>query len=401
MYDRLLDPEPSLAPAAQRPRRTRLLVVAIAGVAAIVVVGGIVSRVVAEQKLTTLNAALAVPTVKLAKLASGDADSGLLLPAQLQAFDAAPIHARVSGYLRRWYVDIGTPVKQGQLLADIDSPDLDQQLVQAKADLATAVANQNLSRITADRWAGLVAQDAVSKQDWDNKQGDLEAKKALTNAAGAAVKRLEALESFKRLVAPFDGLVTARNADIGQLIAAGTPVTTPLFMVSDERRLRIFVQLPQSYISEVQPGTTATLTVPEHPQLTFKASVVKTANAVDPASGSQQTELWIDNADGALKPGDYAQVRFQLPAAAGVVRVPASAVIARDSGLSLAIVGPGGRVSLRPIQVARDLGAYVEVTSGVSMADRVIDDPLDVLQNGDVVRIASASGAAARSTGHG
>jgi RND family efflux transporter MFP subunit len=355
---------------------------------AVVVGGGIVGRVVAQQKLATWNADLAVPTVKLARLESGEADSGLLLPAQLQAFNAAPIHARVSGYLRRWYVDIGTPVKQGELLADIDSPDLDQQLAQGKADLATAVANQNLSQITADRWAGLVAQDAVSRQDWDNKTGDLAAKKALANAALANVKRLEALESFKRLVAPFDGVVTARSADIGQLIAAGAPVTPPLFMVSDERRLRIYVQLPQSYIAQIQSGMTATLMVPEHPGLTFKANVVNTASAVDPANGSQQTELWIDNADRALKPGDYAQVRFQLPPVSGVVRVPASAVIARDSGLSVAVVGPGGRVSLRPIQVARDLGAYIEASSGVSMADRVIDDPLDVLQNGDVVRIA-------------
>ncbi|HEX4184152.1 MAG TPA: efflux RND transporter periplasmic adaptor subunit [Caulobacteraceae bacterium] len=372
------------------PRRLKTIGLAALGVAIAVVAVGVISRVRADQSLKTWTDDQAVPVVKLIDV-SAAAGGSLVLPGNIQAFYDAPIHARVSGYLKRWYADIGTRVKAGQLLAEIDTPDLDQQLAQGKADLATAVANQNLSAITAKRWAGLLAQDAVSKQDADNKNGDLEAKTALVAAAQANLQRLEALESFKRITAPFDGVVTTRSTDVGALIAVGGVTDTPLFSVSDEKRLRIYVQVPQSYIGEIRPGMTATFSVPEYPGRSFTAQLAASADAVTPTTGTQTIQLQIDNSDGALKPGDYAQVHFSLPNDSGAIRAPASALMFRDSGMAVAVLGPNGRVVIKPITIGRDLGTAVEVASGLSPSDRIIDNPPDSLRPGDVVRIASAS----------
>jgi multidrug efflux system membrane fusion protein len=316
------------------------------------------------------------------------------LPGDVQAFNSAPIYARVSGYLKAWYVDIGTPVRAGQTLAEIDTPDLDQQLIMAKADLGTAMANQHLSQTTAVRWAGLLAQDAVSQQDADTKNGDLAAKVALTAAARANVGRLEALEAFKRITAPFDGVVTTRSTDIGDLISAGAPTSTPLFTVADESRLRIYVRVPQNYSADIKPGMTANFTVPEHPGRSFVASLAASADAITPQSGTLLIQLQIDNSDHALKPGDYALVRFSLPTQSGAVLIPASALMFRDSGMSVAVIGSNGRVAMRPVTIGRDLGATVEIASGLTSAERVIDNPPDSLRPGDQVRIATAGLAA-------
>ena len=323
-----------------------------------------------------------------------------MLPGDVQAFNDAPIHARVSGYLKRWYADIGTPVKAGQVLAEIDTPDLDQQLIQAKADLATAVANQNLSQITAKRWAGLLAQDAVSRQDADDKNGDLAAKTALVASARANVDRLQALESFKRITAPFDGVVTTRSTDIGALISVGGVTDTPLFTVADERRLRIYVRVPQSYSAYIKPGMTATFTVPEYPGRTFTANLATTADAITPQTGAELIQLQIDNADHGLKAGDYAQVRFALPADSAALQAPASALMFRDAGMAVAVIGPDGRVAIKPITIGRDLGTSVEVATGLSASDRVIDNPPDDLRSdGDQGCASPPAEACRRATG--
>jgi membrane fusion protein, multidrug efflux system len=307
----------------------------------------------------------------------------------VDAFFAAPIHARVNGYLKAWYTDIGAKVRSGQVLAIIDTPDLDQELAQAKANLATAQANQQLAAATAKRWNSLLAQDAVSKQETEDRNGDLAAKTAATNAAAANVQRLVALEGFKRITAPFDGVVTARTTDIGQLIAAGNPNDPGLFTVSDVHRLRIYVSVPQAYTAQIHVGQVVNLTVPEYPGRTFQATVITTAGAVGAQSGAQQVEAQTDNLDGALKPGDYAQVSFGLPAQGGAIQVPASALLFRHDGMNVAVVGADGRVTLKPVKVATDLGAVVELASGIAPTDRVIDNPPDSLINGERVRVAA------------
>jgi len=383
-------------------RKLRLAALVGVSAAALVAIGGTVSRVMAHQDLSAWSQAQAIPTVALANLQSGEGADGLQLPGDVQAFNSAAIHPRVSGYLKRWYVDIGAPVKAGQLLAEIDTPELDAQVAQARADLATAVANQKLAATTAKRWQGLLEADAVSRQDAEDKSGDLAAKNALVQSAQANLNRLLALESFKRITAPFAGVVTARNADIGQLVAEGSPSSPPLFTVADQQRLRVYVQTPQAYTARIRPGMTATLEVPEYPGRTFTAKLVNTSRAINPATGSFTAELWIDNTDQALQPGEYAQVRFDLPAQPGALRLPASALITQHNGLAVAVVGADSRVKIQPIRVTRDLGTSVEVAAGVTARDKVIDNPADTLQAGDLVRIAGASADARRKGGaHG
>jgi RND family efflux transporter MFP subunit len=372
------------------PRRLKAAGLVALSLAAAVVALGVISRVRADQTLKAWTNDQAIPVVKVISLSGSASGGALVLPGAIQAFYDAPIHARVAGYLKRWYADIGAQVKAGQLLAEIDTPDLDQQLAQAKADLATAVANRRLSDTTAQRWAGLLAQDAVSRQDADNKNGDLEAKTALVASAQANVQRLQALESFKRITAPFDGVVTTRSTDIGALISVGGPTDIPLFSVADEKRLRIYVQVPQSYSADIRPGMTATFTVPEHPGQVFTAQLAAAADAVTPQTGTQTIQLQIDNTDQALKPGDYAQVHFTLPIDASAIRAPASALMFRDAGMAVAVIGPDGRVAIKPVAIGRDLGSTVEIASGLTTADRVIDNPPDSLRAGDAVRIAAA-----------
>jgi RND family efflux transporter MFP subunit len=377
----------------QPPRRLKTIGLIALGVAAVIVVLGVLSRVHANQTLSAWTARQGEPVVTLVNLNGAGGPDALVLPGDVQAFNTAPIYARVPGYLKRWYVDIGGVVKTGQALAEIDTPDLDQQLAQAKADLGTALANQHLAQTTAQRWAGLLAQDAVSHQDADNRNGDLAAKTALVASAKANLDRLQALESFKRMTAPFDGVVTTRATDIGALISVGAPGETPLFTVADERKLRIYVHVPQSYSASIKPGMTASFTVPEYPGRSFTANLATTADAITPQSGTLLIQLQVDNADKALKAGDYAQVHFNLPQQSGAIQAPASALMFRDSGMAVATVGPDGRVAIKPVSIGRDMGATVEVASGLSAGDRLIDNPPDSLRAGDHVRIAQAGGA--------
>jgi RND family efflux transporter MFP subunit len=365
------------------------------GVAALIVAVGAFTRVTANQQLKSWTAIQAIPTVDVVHASADGAPQDLMLPGQVQADYSAVIHARVSGYLKHWYVDIGAPVKAGQVLADIDTPELDQQLAQARADLATATANQKLAQVTADRWTNLLAKDAVSRQEADEKTGDLQAKTALVQAAKANVDRLAAMESFKRIVAPFDGIVTARTTDIGALIAAGAPGDAGLFAVSDEHRLRIYVKVPQAYSASIVPGSTATLRVPEYPDRTFVAKLVSTSGAVGDHSGTVLVELQMDNPGDVLKPGDYAQVQFSAPPLAGVMSLPASATMFRHRGMAVAVVGPDDHVRIKYVSIQRDLGQSVQVSGGgLSPSDRVVNNPPDSIAEGELVRIAgSAPGA--------
>jgi RND family efflux transporter MFP subunit len=363
-------------------------------VAAVVVAGGIAARVHADQSLKTWTRDQAIPTVSLAQV-TGGGHADLVLPGDVQAFYTAPIHARTSGYLKRWYVDIGQRVKAGQVLAEIDTPDLDQQVMQVRANLATAQANQRLSAITAKRWEGLVAQDAVSRQDADEKTGDLAARNSAVNAAQADLNRLMAQQSFKRITAPFDGVVTARNTDIGQLISVGGSADNALFTVADQHRMRIYVSVPQNYSSLVRRGLSAQVSVPEYAGQTFTASVVNDAQSVG-RGGAMLVELQIDNPDGRLKPGAYAQVAFKLPAAATTTKAPSTALLFKHDGPTVAVVGADGHVRIRPVTIVRDLGAEVEIGAGLQPGERVIDNPPEALANGDLVRVAGlvAPGAA-------
>jgi RND family efflux transporter MFP subunit len=300
----------------------------------------------------------------------------------------------VSGYLKQWNYDIGAQVKAGDVLAVINTPDLDQQLIQAQANLVSAKANESLSATTARRWNELLEKDAVSQQDADEKNGDLAAKVAAVDAAKANVERLQALEAFKLILAPFGGVVTARNIDVGALVSVGSPGQTPLFMVDDLSKLRIYVEVPQVYSAEVKPGSTAMFTVPEYPGQSFEATLTSTASAIDPVSGSLLVQFQTDNASGALHPGDYAQVHINLPTDNQVVTVPPSALLFRDTGMEVATLGPGNHVVLKQIQIGQDLGTVVEIASGLTHADKVINSPPDSLEQGDLVRLATQSGTA-------
>jgi RND family efflux transporter MFP subunit len=363
----------------------------IAGACAVVAVGwGVFARAKDSRDLKAWTNQQAVPTVKTFNPAPADGEQGLELPGQLQAYNEAPIYARVSGYLKSWSQDIGARVKAGQLLAVIDAPELDQQLAEAKANLATVVANRNLAQITAGRFTDLAADDAVSKQEADEKSGDLAAKSAVVQASKANVDRLEALEGFKRIVAPFDGVVTQRTANIGALVnaGAGSNAATALFSVADVHKLRVYVQVPQNASAQIHAGETASLTLPQFPNRAFPARIARDAGAVD-QNGALLVELEVDNPDAGLKPGDFAQVRFSLPGQAGTVRVPASALIFRRHGLQLAVLQPDHRVHLQSVSIARDFGGQVELSGGVKVSDNVIDNPPDSLEDGDVVRTQS------------
>jgi RND family efflux transporter MFP subunit len=374
------------------PRNLKLIGLIALAVGAAVVIVGMIGRVHADQGERTWNKDQQVPTVTLVQAKADTAPATLTLPAQLQAFENAGIRPRVSGYLKDWKVDIGSAVKKGQLLAEVDTPDLDQQLAQARADLTTAKANQILSQSTEARWKNLLAKDAVSQQEYDEKAGDLAAKTSVVKAQEANVSRLLATSAFKRIVAPFDGVVTTRATDIGQLVTAGSPTDQPLFTVSQVDKLRVYVQAPQSYVAQIHPGMTAKLTVPERPGETFTATVVADAQAISSQTGTLLIQMQIDNHTGKLKAGGYAQANLALPSAAQVARIPASALINDEHGVHVALIGPDGKVVMRPVTVAKDLGQSIDISSGIVPGDKVIDSPPDDLVAGDEVRIAGHDG---------
>ena len=372
------------------PRRLGLAGLIILILAVVIVVYGLVSRAAQGSKLRDVTEAQAVPNVAVATPQRIENKSGLQLPGRLEAFIRAPIYARVPGYLKSWKHDIGSKVKAGDLLAEIDTPDLDQQLAQSRASLSVAEANSKLAQITAERWQGLAGTDAVAKQDVDQRTFTYNANVAQVKAAKAAVDQLVAEEGFKRLVAPFDGIVTARETDIGALINVGASGGAELFVVSDTGRLRVYVNVPQNYVPNVPPGTKATLTVPERPGKTYTGTVEASAAAVNPISGTTLMQLIVDNKAGELMPGDYASINLAVAPAANVLTVPGSAIIFDSKGVKVATVDGNNRVQLKPVTIERDLGATVELSTGLSADDRVISNPPDGIDNGAQVRLLDA-----------
>jgi len=365
-------------------RRTGVIVAVVAGV---VVVSGIGLRAADQHELREWTDEQAIPTVAVVTPTNEGDAARLELPGRLEALSRAPLHARVSGYLKNWTVDIGAPVKAGQLLAEIEAPDIEQQLLQAEADLASAEANSALAASTAKRWQSMLGRDSVSKQEVEEKAGDLAAKEALAKAERANVARLRTMKGFTRIVAPFDGVVTARNTDVGELISAGGAAGRELFVISDTRRLRVYVNVPQVYASQLNTGGQASIVVPDQPGKKYSATVESSARAVNVATGTTLVQLSVDNAAGELLPGGYASVSFELSGGARALRVPASALIFDQAGLRVATVGTDNRVVMKPISIARDHGAFIEVASGIEAGDRVIATPPDGLIAGSAVRV--------------
>jgi RND family efflux transporter MFP subunit len=366
-------------------------------IVAAIVIAGILPRVRARTALRKETAEMAVPTVSVVQPKRAAPAQELVLPANVQAFADSPIYARTNGYLKRWYVDIGARVKRGQLLAEIETPEVDQQLRQARADLATAEANLGLSKITADRYADLLKTDSVSKQEADNAAGDYAAKKATVDSSKANVERLQQMQSFEKIYAPFDGVITARNTDIGALIDSGSAggTRTELFHMAQPDKLRVYVNVPEAYSQAARPGLTADLTLAEFPGRRFQGKLVRTANAIDQTTRTLLVEIDVDNPSGTLFSGAYAEVHFKLPSATSTFILPVNTLLFRAEGLRVATVTDGQHAELRPITIGHDFGNEVEVVSGLSGNESIVVNPPDSLASGQQVRIAPPSGSGA------
>jgi RND family efflux transporter MFP subunit len=385
------DPHPSGAGAHnQKPGHGVLIAIIAVIVVIAIVVAGVVPRLRAKAALKVETNSLAVPEVGVIQPKRGSTAQEIILPGNIQAFIDAPIYARTNGYLKVWYSDIGAHVKKGQLLAEIETPEVDQQLLQARADLNTAQANSHLSQITAERFEGLKNTDSVSKQDVDNAEGDFAAKKATVDSAFSNVNRLVDLQSFQKIYAPFDGVITARNTDVGQLIDSGATggVAKELFHIAAIRTLRVYINVPQQYSVAAKPGIVADLSLAQFPGRTFQGKLVRTANAIDLASRTLLVEVDVDNASGELLPGAFTEVHLKLPTEIPTYILPVNALIFRAQGLQVATVENGNRAKLVTIVLGRDFGATVEVVSGLTDADKVIVSPPDSMVDGEEVKIA-------------
>jgi len=382
---------PDSAPRQVSRRGLYITALAAAVIAVVIVVFGITSRKIADAKLQEWTENQAVPVVAVAPPETRGKTSTFSLPGRLEAYVQAQIYARVTGYVKEWDADIGTPVKAGQLLATIDAPDLDQQIMQAEANLASAKANSVLSDMTLTRGQSLIKTLAISQQDLDQRAADASNKQGLVRAAQANLDRLGVLAQYKRLTAPFDGLVTMRTTDVGALINAGGG-GPPLFVVSDTSKLRVYVSVPQSYVPNIPVGTKAQIVVPEYPGRTFPATVEASAQSVEIASGTTRIQLVVDNSNNELMTGDFTNVTFDLPHPEIAINVPASALIFNQRGLQVATVGSNDRIVLKQVTISRDLGNEVELASGIATDDRVVANPPDGIATGDKVRIAGTPG---------
>ncbi|HTX39617.1 MAG TPA: efflux RND transporter periplasmic adaptor subunit [Bryobacteraceae bacterium] len=368
----------------------------VAGAIAYDVVTGIAARTRAAETLRSETLEMAVPTVTVIHPRRGAMAEEVVLPGNAQAYVATPIYARIDGYLKKWYFDIGAHVKAGQLLAEIETPEVDRQLDQARADLATAQANYELSRTTAARYQNLFKSDSVAKQDVDDRVGDLQAKKAMVDSATFNVRRLEETQSFQKVYAPFDGIITTRNIDIGALIDAGANAPgKELFDMAATGRLRVYTNVPQAYSRDVRPGGQATLTLAEFPGRRFMGKIVRTSDAIDPASRTLLTEVDVDNPAGELLPGAFLSVHFKLSSKIGAVVIPVNTLIFRSAGMQVAILR-GDRAELVPVTIGRDYGTEVEVLSGIAPSDDIIENPSDSLTSGTQVRTPAAARAPAK-----
>jgi RND family efflux transporter MFP subunit len=373
-------------------RGLRITAIAAVAIAAVIVVQGITTRKMANARLSEWTEDRALPVVAVAIPDTTGKRTTIDLPGRLEAYSQAQLFARVSGYIKEWSVDIGAPVKVGQLLAEIDAPDLDQQIMQAEADVASAQANAALSTATLARGQSLMTSGSVSKQDLDQRSADSANKQGLVRSVQANLDRLRVLEKYKRITAPFDGLVTGRVADVGTLINAGAGGGPALFVVSDVTKLRAYVNVPQNYVPSIKMGTQAQISVPEYPGRSFPATVEASAQSVDAASGATRMLLLVANPGGELMTGAFANVHLELSAPDTAINVPASALIFNQDGLRIATVGADDRVVLKTVTISRDLGKEVEIASGLSADDRVIASPPDGIASGDMVRIAGSAG---------
>src|SRR5581483_11791234 len=357
-----------------------------------IVLSGVLPRIQARARLAKDTRELSIPTVAVVHPQRSTPAQEIVLPANVQAYVDAPIYARTNGYLKKWYVDIGARVRKGQLLADIETPEIDQQLRQARADVATAEANMNLSQITANRYADLLKTDSVSKQEADNAAGDYAAKKAVVQSARANVNRLEELQSFEKIYAPFDGVITARNTDIGALIDSGSAggTRTDLFHMAQPSKLRVYVNLPEVYSQAAKQGLVADLTLSEFPGRKFTGKLVRTANAIDPATRTLLAEFEVDNPTGTLLSGAYAEMHFKLPTPASSFTIPSDALLFRSEGMRVVTVA-NNRAGLTPITIGHDFGAEVEVVAGLSGEEAVVVNPPDSIVQGQEVRVVTPS----------
>ena len=373
------------------------LVVVLLVVAVAAAIAGIVRRVHANTELVKTTDANAAPPVSLEQPVFEKDAREIVLPGNIQAFTLAPIYARTTGYVKSWSHDIGSHVRKGDLLAVIETPELDQQLDQAKADLATAVSNAALAKLTADRYRGLIAQNAVSQQDTDNAVALLEARNTEVNSAQANVHRLEELQSFERIVAPFDGVITARNLDIGQLVTPAGSTTTPgsgtisgskeIFDLSAIGTLRVFINVPQIYAPDAKNGVTATLTLPQYPGRTFHGRLVRSSGAVDPATRTLLAEVDVDNRSGELLPGSYAEVHLNVSTNVPALIVPVSALILEPDGLHVATVDATNHAHIVRVTEGRDSGSTMEILGGLAPGQSIIANPPDSLTDGELVRV--------------
>ena len=388
---------PGLGEAAQRNLTLlgRLAIVALV-VGVVVAAWGIYSRLHARAALVTLAQQAAVPVVDVVAPVRSQLSSELLLPGNVEAYIDAPIYARTNGYLSHWYADIGAHVRAGQLLADIDTPEVDAQYRQAQAEFATAEANNRLSQITAARYQKLRETGLVAQQDVDNAQGDADAKKAQLESSRGNLERLEKLKSFNHIVAPFDGVVTARKVDVGALVNQGSASGQELFHLTSTRRLRIYIHVPESYASLIQTGLVAQLSVPERADQLYPAKIISTSRAIDTATRTLLTELEADNEKGELLPGAYAQVHLPLPPGLESWRLPSDTLLFRADGLHVATVNFNGHVQLKEVHVGRDFGDEIEILSGIEAGDRVIINPPDSVRTGDVVQVRNGPSVTAR-----
>src|SRR5438477_3652854 len=379
------------------PGRKSLLTAAAAAVlmAGIVLSYGFIGRAQSKQEVGDWTNTHAVPTVALAGLIPGSWHQTLTLPGNIQPYNRAAILARVNGYVKSWDHDIGSPVKAGQVLATIDAPDLDQQLGQAKATLASVKANHQIASLTANRNNILLQKQIVAQQLADQTDADAKAKQAVVDANEANVRQLEAMQSFKTLAAPFDGVVTARNVEIGQLINSGGGSGPPLFEVSDLHRVRIFVQVPQSFSAGLVSGLKATFEMPQYPGVQFDATLSDISKAINASSHSMQVELQADNAAGKFFGGSYCNVHFEIPTDANLVTIPSTALVTGNQGTQVATLDRDNKVVLKNVQLGRDLGDSVEVIAGLSQSDRIINNPPETLAAGDTVRVVAAASQAA------
>ncbi len=383
------------------PEVSRLLLLTLVAVflvaAAAFAITGIARRVHANTELVRYTDANAAPPVSLAQPAFEKDAREIVLPGNMQAFTLAPIYARATGYVKSWSYDIGSHVHKGDLLAVIETPELDQQLAQATADLATAQSNAALAKITAARYQGLIAQNAVSQQDTDNALAQLQATTAQVNSAQANVHRLQELQSFERIEAPFDGVITTRNLDIGQLVTPAGSTTTPgagtvsgskeVFDISATQTLRVFVNVPQIYAPEAKNGVTATLTLPQYPGRTFHGKLVRSSGAVDPATRTLLAEVDVDNPSGLLLPGSYTEVHLNISTNVPVLIVPVSALILEPDGLHVATVDAANHAHIVSVTSGRDSGSTIEIFSGLAPGQPVIANPPDSLTDGELVRV--------------